>query len=254
MEFQRMNDDYREKKYPKGSVFERNTGKNRNNSIILLVLLAILAAALVAGLFFFMDLIQYHQLSGNSDEVTVGYVFVGIFVVLLALCVLGLVFCVKNMKKGVDAIMAASAKASGLTVEDIRTFDQQALQSDSYILKLKNAVSAAMANQADGILTRDYLWLGDFGNHIMRRGDIVGACLYQWSYYVNRKRIWALSVAVVNRQNMAITAEVSPESGAALLGLLHRDQPEIVVAPEVLREGKDYDNWRASVTGGAKVQ
>lgn len=249
MEFERMNEAYRAKKYPKGSVFERNTGKNRTNSIILLVLLAIVAAALGAGLFFFIDLIMYHLAAGHSEEATVGYVFVGIFLVLLALCVLGLVFCVKNMRKGVDAIMAAAAKASGLTVEDIRTFDQQALQSDSYILKLKNAVSAAMANQADGILTRDYLWLGDFGNRIMRRSDIVGACMYQWCYYVKRKRIWCLSVSVVNRQNMAISAEVSPESGAALLGLLHRTQPEIQVAPEVLREGKDYDAWRAGVTG-----
>ena len=57
MEFERMNEAYRAKKYPKGSVFERNTGKNRTNSIILLVLLAIVAAALGAGLFFFIDLI-----------------------------------------------------------------------------------------------------------------------------------------------------------------------------------------------------
>lgn len=253
MEFERMNDAYREKKYPGGSVFERNTGKNRTNSIILLVILAIVAAALGAGLFYFIDLIRYHLSEGHSEEVGVGYMFVGIFAVLLALCVLGLVFCVKNMRKGVDAIMAASAKASGLTVEDIRAFDQQALQSDSYILKLKNAVSAAMANQSDGILTRDYLWLGDFSNRIMRRGDIAGACLYQWSYYVKRKRIWVLSVSVVNRQGLEISAEVSPESGAALLGLLHRAQPEIRIAPEVLREGRSYDDWRAAVTGAART-
>lgn len=253
MEFARMSESYREKHYPKGSVFERNRGKNRTNSVILIVMLVIVAGALGVGLFYSVDLIGYHLAAGHSDEVSVGYLFVGIFGVLLALCVLGLVFSVKNMRKGVEAIMAASAKASGLTLEDIRAFDQQALQSDCYILKLKNAVSAVMANQTDGLLTRDYLWLGDFSNRIMRRGDIAGACMYQWSYYVRRKRCWALSVAVANRKDLVISAEVSPESGAALLGLLHREQPEIQIAPEVLREGKEFDGWRSSMAYQAKA-
>ena len=249
MEFERMNESYREKKYPQGSVFARSMGKNRTNSIILMVMLLILTAAIGAGLVYFFSLIRYHQEAVHSEEVTVGFVFVAIFAVLLALCLLGLYFCFKNVGKGVDAMIAASAKRSGLSEEDIRAFDQQALQSDSYILKLKNAVSAAMANQSDGILTRDYLWLGDGANQIMRRADMVGACLYQWSYYVKRKRIWCLSVSIVDRQNKVITAEVSPESGAALLGLLHRTQPELRIAPEILREGRQYDDWRLSFAG-----
>lgn len=254
MEFERMSEEYRDKKYPQGSVLVKSTGKNKTNSIILIVLLLIVAAALGAGLFYFIDLIGYHLSKGNSDEATVGYVFVAIFAVLLALCVLGLVFSVKNLRKGVDAIIAASAKASGLSEGEVREFDQQALRSDSYILKLKNAVSAAMANQTDGILTRDYLWLGDAANQIMRRSDMAGACLYQWSYYVQRKKIWCLSVAVGDRKGRVITAEVSQERGQALLALLQSAHPELRVAPGVLREGKEYDQWRASLAQGGAAR
>lgn len=250
MEFQRMSEAYQEKHYPQGSVLVKSTGKNRTNSIILIVILLAAGGALTAGILYFLSLIRYHLSEGRGDEATVGYVLIAIFAVFLALCVLGLVFSVKNLHRGVDAIIAASAKRSGLTAEEVRAFDQQAFQSDTCILKLKNAVSAAMANQADGLLTRDYLWLGDAANLIMRRRDVAGACLYQWSYYVKNKRCWCLSAAVVSRENAVISAEVTPESGAALLGLLHRLHPEIIIAPSVLREGKEYDDWRASVTEG----
>ena len=254
MEFERMSQEYRDKKYPQGSVFVKSTGKNRTNSLVLIVMLVIVAAALAAGLFYFFDLIAYHTAAGNSDQVTVGYVFVAVFAALLALCALGLVFSVKNLRRGVGAIIAASARASGLSEGEVRAFDQQAFRPDSYILKLKNAVSAAMANQTDGILTRDYLWLGDAANQIMRRSDMAGACLYQWSYYVQRKKVWCLSVSVANRQGLVISAETAQERGQALLALLKAAHPDLQVAPGVLREGTEYDQWRQSFAGGAGVR
>lgn len=249
MEFERMNDAYRGRRFPKGSVFERSAGKNRKNSVILIILLAGLTAALGAGVFYFLSLTQGHREAGRSDQVTIGLVFTGVFAVLLLLCIVGIVLLVRGLGKGADAVIRASARACGLSEEQLREFDRQAMQSDCRILKLKNAVSAALAGQDDGLLTRDYLWLGDLRNCVLRREDLAGACLYEWSYYAGKKKIRCLSVSVVNRERLAVTAEASAERGRAFLALLKEYQPSIRIAEGVVHEGKEYDRWQETVCG-----
>lgn len=249
MEFERMSDTYRAKRFPKGSVFEKSAEKNRKSSIILIILLAGLAAALGAGIFYFLSLTQYHKEAGHSDQITIGLVFTGIFVVLFLLCVLGIVVLVRGLGKGADAVIRSSARACGLSEEQLREFDRQAMQSDCRILKLKGTVSAALAGQDDGLLTRDYLWLGDLRNCVLRREDLAGACLYEWSYYAGKKKIHCLSVSVVNREKLAVTAEASAERGRAFLALLKEYQPAIRIAEGVVREGAEYDRWQETVCG-----
>ena len=110
------------------------------------------------------------------------------------------------------------------------------------------AVSAAMANQADGLLTRDYLWLGDAANSILKRSELAGACLYQWTYYAGRKRLHATSLAVVDRRGRMISAEADTQRGKALLAFLAGQCPGLRVEERLLREGKEFDQWKKDLT------
>lgn len=251
MEFEKMDPIYREKHFPQSSVFERAAKKNRGSSIVLIVFLVLLSAVFIAGGVYFISLIRYHMEQGNSESVTIGYGFLAVAALLLLLCILGIVFLAKGLGKGADAVVRASAKASGLSEGELREFDRQAMDSDCYILKLQSAVSAAVSGQSDGLLTRDYLWLGDLQPRVLKRTDIAGACLYEWSYRVNKKRIYCLSISVVNRQNLAVTAEASSERGRALLSLLKDAHPHILVPDGILREGKEYDTWRKEACSAA---
>ncbi len=248
MQPEQMNEAYREKHFPQGSVLLRSGEKSKKSSAILLVLVALLEAALVAGEGYFLSLIRYHQGAGNADQVTIGWVFFGVFALLILLFLWVMTRLVKNVKAGPDAAFAACAKKNGFSLEEVQTFDRQALQSDSYILKCAGAVSAAMANQTDGLLTRDYLWLGDAANSILRRSELAGACLYRWSYYAGKKRLHAVSLAVVDRQGRMISAEADTQKGKELLAFLAAQCPGLAVEERLLEEGKEFDNWKNALT------
>ena len=160
MEPEQMNEQYREKRFPQGSVLIRSNEKTRKSSKVLLVLVALLELLLAAGEVYFLSLIRYHKEAGHAEQVTIGWVFFGVLALFFLLLLWAMTKLVKNAKAGPEATIAACAKHNGLSEEEVREFDRQALRSDSYILKCAGAVSAAMANQTDGLLTRDYLWLG----------------------------------------------------------------------------------------------
>lgn len=251
MYFDKMSESYRDKHYPKGSVLEKSSVESKRGAVVLTVMIALLAAMLGVALYFEISMIQYYMGLGDSESIKVGAVILAITGLLFLLCILGIVFCIKSFRNGVETTIRKSAKISGLSENDIREFDRQAMQSDSYILKFKNKVAAAVAGQKDGILTRDYLWMGDAANIIIKREDIVGACFYKWHYYAGKKRVWNQSVVVLNRHNIAPSAEATRESGLALMELLAAAHPDIHVEKKLLDEGKEYDNWRTELCSKA---
>lgn len=248
MEPEQMNEQYREKRFPQGSVLIRSNEKARKSSKVLLVLVALLELLLAAGEVYFLSLIRYHKEAGHAEQVTIGWVFFGVLALFFLLLLWAMTKLVKNAKAGPEATIAACAKHNGLSEEEVREFDRQALRSDSYILKCAGAVSAAMANQTDGLLTRDYLWLGDAANSILKRSELAGACLYQWTYYAGRKRLHATSLAVVDRRGRMISAEADPQRGKALLAFLAGQCPGLRVEERLLREGKEFDQWKKDLT------
>lgn len=244
MEPERMDETYREKHFPQGSVLLRSGEKNRKSSVVLLVMVALLEVGIGAGEVYFLSLIRYHREAGHGEQVTIGWVFFGVLALLFLLLLWAMTRLVKNAKAGPEAAFAACAKRNGLSEEEVREFDRQALRPDSYILKCAGAVSAAMANQTDGLLTRDYLWLGDAANSILKRSELAGACLYRWSYYAGRKRLHATSLAVADRAGRMISAEADPQRGKELLAFLAAQCPGLSVEENLLREGKEFDAWR----------
>lgn len=240
----KMDETYRGKYYPTGSVFEKAAGENKRGSITLAILSGVVSVLLAAVIIFLVSLTRTRMAEGNSDALTIGLIFIAVVAALLALCLFGMVVSIRHIKDGAEDIIRKSAKISALSEGEVRQFEQQAMQPDSYVLSLTGKLSAAMANQKDGILTRDYLWLGDRTNTILKREEIVGMSLYHWYYYVNKKRVSSLNLAVLSGKNVLASVEVTEEGGKALMDLLAQAHPAIQVHDGILEEGKQYDAWR----------
>lgn len=247
MYFEKMNEVYKEKNYPKDSVFEKFTSANKKGSVILIVMLILLAIPLAIGILWSISRINDMTTQGDTELLNTGFVILAIMVVLFLLCILCIVLSVKNFHKDIASIVIKAAKKSGLTEEDIWEFNRQAMQSDSYILKFKNKIAAALANQQDGILTRDYLWMGIGTNFIIKRSDIVGVCFLNSSFYVNNKKVWTRNISVLTHKNQSSSAEATEESGLAFMELLLSTQPDIKLEKKLLTEGKEYDDWCLSL-------
>ena len=241
---EKMDETYRNKNYPQGSFFEKAAKENRRGNMILAVMAGIVSAALAALLLWMVSLVQYHSGQGNDESVKVGLIFMAVVAAVLALCLFGLVMAVRHIRDGVGDVLKKASKNCGLTEEELREFDSQAMQSDSYVLSLTGKLSAAMAGQKDGILTRDYIWLGDTRSIVLKRQDIVGASLYHWYYYVNKKRVRSLNLALLNKNDVMATAEVKEEAGRELMDLLARENPAVQLHQGILEEGKEFDAWR----------
>lgn len=246
---EKMDETYRNKNYPQGSFFEKAARENRRGNVILAVMAAVVSAALMALILWMVSLVRYHSGQGNDDSAKVGIIFIAVVGAVLVLCLLGLVLAIRHMRDGVADAIKKAAKSSGLTEEELREFDHQAMQSDSYVLSLTGKLSAAMANQKEGILTRDYIWLGEPRGSILKRQDIVAAGLYHWYYYMNKKRVRSLNLALLSRNNVLVSAEVREEAGRELMKLLAEAHPAIQVHQGILEEGKEFDAWREEHTG-----
>ncbi len=241
---EKMDEAYREKYYPQGSFFEKAAKESRRGNMILAVMSGVVSAALTALILWMVSLVRYHSGQGNEESVKVGLIFMAVVGAVLALCLFGLVIAVRHIRDGAADVLKKAAKSSGLTQDELREFDRQALQSDSFVLHLAGKVSAAMSGQKDGLLTRDYIWLGDTRSIVLKRQDIVGASLYHWYYYVNKKRVRSLNLALLNKNDVMATAEVKEEAGRELMDLLARENPAVQLHQGILEEGKEFDAWR----------
>lgn len=248
---EKMSEEYKSKHYPQGSVMEKAAAENRRGNVILAVMAALVSAGLGWLIFWLASLTMDHRAQGNDDSAQMGVIFIAVIGVILALCLFGLVFAIRHIKDGKDMAIRKAAKFSQLTEDEVREFDRQAMQSDSSVFRLAGKVSAAMSGQKDGILTRDYIWLGAVQNCILKREDIVGACLYWSYYYVNRKRISNLNLALLSRNGVTASAETQEEAARELLQTLREAHPAIQVQEGTLKEGKEFDRWRDSLRSGS---
>ncbi len=251
-----MDEAYRSKRYPGGSFFEKAAQENKRGNITLAVMSGLVSVLLAGVIVFLVSLTLTRMREGNEDALGIGLLFIVIVALLLALCLFGLVFAVRHIKDGAAKMIKSSAKQSGLSEAEIREFDRQAMQTGSYVLALAGKVSAAMSGQKEGILTRDYLWLGDRANTILKREDIVGASLYHWYYYVNKKRVSSLNLAVLSRNDVMAGAETREESGKELMKLLQEAHPSVQLHEGILEEGKQFDAWRKELlkTAGTSAE
>ena len=248
--FEQMNENYCDKYYPKGSVYEKLNAEHKRGSVVLAVFLVLMGCFFGTVLIWVISRIVDDMRNGNTD-LQISLIILAVVGIPFLLCVLGLVYAVKSYRKGVAVQIKKSMELSGLSEAEVREFDRQAMQSDSYILKFKSGIAAKVAERSDGILTRDFLWMGDKTGLIIKREDIIAACFYKWSYYAGKKKMWCQSVAALTRQNKMPSAETTGERGQAFIELLVQANPSIYVEKKLLNEGKEYDNWRKELCGKA---
>ena len=130
-----MNEEYKQKHYPEGSVFKahKKAMKGVNAGLGLFFMGAFLAGS-IAGLVWSIN--RTLEIIRDKEENMLG-VGIGIsvfFLLLVAVFGVAVFFITKDIRKTVDDWIRVAAKAGGLEEQEIREFDKQAMGSDSLIL------------------------------------------------------------------------------------------------------------------------
>ncbi len=247
VQFSQMNEDYINKHYPDRSVFSAVNKANKKVGIGVYVFFAILMAASGYGTVWGILTTMEDMKNGESDMLSVGIVIIGFCFVVFALSLFVIVLTIKRNNLGAEGLIKKSAKNSQCSESDIREFERQAMTSDSYILSLTGKIKAVLNGQKDGVMTKDYIYLSDAKNIVMKRSDIIGAFLVERSYYITvnntRKLINYLTVTLVSDKGIQTLAETSFEAGEALLEMLREQNPQIDVNNGSVMTEKEYSKY-----------
>ena len=184
--FSKMNEDYVQKHFPDGSVFTGAMKTVKRRSAGGLVIFGLLFAAALYGLVWGIGRTLEFVSAGEDDMLSVGIVICGFFGVMILVCVLVLIFLIKGSRQKRGDYIADSAKHSKLPVSEIEAFERQAVASDCYILKLTAGLDRVLSNATnkDGLLTRDYIYLADPAQTVMRGDSLRACCFSDYSYYI----------------------------------------------------------------------
>lgn len=246
--FKNMNETYIEKHYPNRSIFESVAKTTKKAGIGVYIFFGIVLLGGLAGFMWSVNSMNVYRQSGDTDMANVGMVICIVFAVFALLSVLVIALTIRQGKKGSEDWIKKSAEKSKLSESVIREFEQQAMASDSYILKLLNGVNAAVAARKDGILTRDYIYLADPNLTVICCEDITSACLVDTVIYVgpqkNRKQIHSLNIQLLSKHGVESFAEVSPEAGKALVELLLQKYPTIDVCGNRVMTEVEYNKYK----------
>ncbi len=134
---------------------------------------------------------------------SVGIVICGFFGVVMLVCLLILLFLIKGSRKKRSDYIADSAKHSKLPVSESEAFERQATASDCYILKLTAGLDRVLSNATnkDGLLTRDYIYLADPAQTVMRVDSLKACCFSDYTYYIDtgkhHKKIHCLAICLI---------------------------------------------------------
>lgn len=246
--FQNMNETYVEKHYPNRSVFEAVVKTTRKTGIGIYLFFGIVFAGSLAGLIWSVNAMNAYKQSGDTDMAGTGMVICIVFAVLALISVLCIAVTVWRGKRGSGDWLKKSAQNSKLSESEIREFEQQATASDSYILKLLDGVNAVLSGRKDGILTRDFIYLADINLTVIRSKDLISACLVDTVIYIanqqQRKPVHYLSLRLLSKNGAESFAEVSPESGKALIELLLQKYPTIDICDGRVMTEAEYDKYK----------
>lgn len=217
-----MDEEYRIKHYPEGSVFmaHKKARKGVNAFLNLFIIGAFLAGSIV-GFVWSINRIQEIIRDSEEDMLGVG-IGIAVFFFLLVIGFAVLIFVmVKGMRKSADDWIRIAARTGGLSEQEVREFDRQAMQPDSLVLIHLGKLKSFAAGQKDGILTRDYICL--YNNNmprVLKLDQLTEAYLKDNTYYIKvgntRKKAHYLTINLKSGDNKTAWAETSRESARAL--------------------------------------
>ena len=253
--FSTMNPDYARKHFPNG-VFESAMKTVKRRSVVLMVFLGLFFAGSLYGLFWAVGRTMELSAEGRDDMMSVSLVICGFFGVVALVFGLLLVLLFRSTGKKRGDYIAGSAKNSRLPESEIEAFEQQAVAPDCYILKLTAGLDRALssATNRDGLLTRDYIYLADPAQIVMRVDQLRACCFYEYSYYINTgkssKKIRCLAVQLLASNGVSVLSDVTEQAGKALMALLKQRNGAIDTnGGRVLPEGA-FDEYKKRVLGG----
>lgn len=234
--FEHMDEGYKKKHYPEESVFKahKKATKGANGGMGLFFIGAFLAGS-AAGFIWSINRTLGIIRDGEEDMVGMG-IGISVFFLLLVLGFAVLMFImVKRMRKSVDEWIRMIARDGGLSEQEIREFDKQAMESDSLILNHLGKLKSFTTGQKDGILTRDYICLyGGNKPNVLKLSHLREAYLKDNTYYVKvgntRKQAHYLTINLMTRDEKSAWAETSQEGAKALQEELKKRCPNIDTA------------------------
>ena len=254
--FTKMNEEYAQKHFPGGSVFESAMKTVKRRSIGAIFFFGLFFAAALYGLIWGIGRTLEFTSDGRDDMLSVGIVICGFFGVVMLVCLLILLFLIKGSRKKRSDYIADSAKHSKLPVSEIEAFERQATASDCYILKLTAGLDRVLSNATnkDGLLTRDYIYLADPALIVMRVKDVRACCFNDYTYYIDtgkhHKKIHCLAICLIAPGGVSVLSDTTEEAGRALMDLLKQrnnaiDTNEGRVLPE-----NELDSYKKRVLEG----
>lgn len=224
--FSKMNQEYAEKHFPDGSVFESAMKTVRRRSFAGIFFFVLFFAGALWGLVWSIGRTVRFVSDGRKDMLGIS-IGICIFFGLLALGIFALLrFIIKGSVKKRSDYIADAAKHSKLSESEIETFERQAVASDCYILKLTAGLDRALSNgtNKDGLLTRDYIYLADLAQTVIRVDDLRACCFGEYTYYINvgktHKKIHCLTINLIASNGVSVFSETTEKAGLALMALL----------------------------------
>lgn len=246
--FIQMNEDYINKHYPNRSIFSSINNSNKKIGIGIYALFGIFMVMSGLGTVWGVVTLMERIKEGESDIIAPGLFIIGFFFIIFAVSLFTIILTKKRNSLGAEGLIKKSAKISKYSENEIREFELQAMASDSYILNLTDKIKAALSGQKNGVLTRDFIYLADIKNIVIKRCDIVGAFLVERTLYVTenqytQKPITYLTVSIVSNKGIQTLAETSIEAGKALLAMLQEQNPQIDTKDCSVMQEKEYNKY-----------
>lgn len=249
--FQKMNETYIEKHYPKRSVFEAVAKATKSVGIGVYIFFGLVLAGSLAGLLWSVNSLITYKQSGDTDMADVGMVVCIVFAIFALISILVIAITIRRGRRRAADWLIKSAKNSKLSEAEIQDFERQAFSPDSYILKLLDGINAVVSGGKDGILTKDFIYLADTNLTVIRCKDLVSACLVEDVIYVGsqqqRRPVHYLSIRLLSRSGAEALAEVSPEAGHALIEMLSREYPGIISFDGQALAADKYEKHKAEL-------
>ena len=254
--FSKMNESYAQKHFPTGSVFESAMKTVKRRSIVGFIFFGLFFAASLYGLVWGIGRTLDFVSNGEDDMLSVGIVICGFFGVIVLVCLIVLVFLIKGSRQKRGDYIANSAKHSKLEVSEIEEFEQQALASDCYILKLTAGLDRVLSNATnkDGLLTRDYIYLADPAQTVMRVDTLRACCFSDYTYYINTgkhsKKIHCLAICLIASNGVSVLSDTTEEAGQALIELLKQRNSTIDTNDGRVLPEQAFDSYKKRVLEG----
>ena len=224
--FQKMNEGYAQKHFPTGSVFESASNTLKRRSIVGIIFIGVWVIGALLGLWWSIGRIMEFMAEGKDDMLGVGLVICGFFAVVALLFGVLLYFSIRNTKQKREDYIRLSAKRSQLPESEIEAFDQQATASDTCILKLTAGIDRVLssATNKDGLLTKDYIYLANPAQIVIRVRDLKACCFNDYSYYINTgkrsKKVHGLAITLIASNGVTDTSDTTEAAGQALMAHL----------------------------------